>query len=61
MSTDPEGQMPDPKDCDDLAECVQATGEEEVKKQEYLIKRAVSMDCMECIPDHWGVEINGDD
>lgn len=54
-----DGDSSEPKDCDSLKTTIQKTGDEEQGRQQYLVKRAIELGCVEHIPDHWGVETDG--
>ena len=48
----------DPENCDEMAEAVRRTGDEEKGRQQFLIKRAVDLGCVDCLPDHWEVKVS---
>jgi hypothetical protein len=49
----------EPDNCEELKEAIHKTGDEEKGRQQYLIKRAVELGCVEHIPDDWEVKIDG--
>lgn len=48
----------DPQNCDELRAAIAATGENDHKRQQYLIKKSVELECVEHIPDDWSVDVN---
>jgi len=53
------GEQSEPKDCDELKVAIDATEDNEKGRQQYLIKRAVELGCVEHVPDDWEVSSNG--
>lgn len=54
-----DGDTAEPKDCESLKTAIQNTSDNEAGRQQYLVKRAIELGCVEHIPDHWGVETDG--
>lgn len=54
-----ESEETEPQDCEQLKAAIQKTSDQEKGRQKLLMKRSVELGCVEHIPDHWGVEIDG--